>query len=116
MYRMERIFELARERKLDRVGATYAVVAWIVVQAAAIDLPAFEAPGWSLRWLILAALIGFPLALALAWYVAARTVTTPLKPLALRDWLLFGFLGLIAVLLIVQLAFGLRQDRAEERR
>jgi len=56
---MERLLELARERKLDRVGATYAVVAWILVQAASIALPAFAAPAWVLRWLIVAAMAGF---------------------------------------------------------
>ncbi|HTK78992.1 MAG TPA: hypothetical protein VL286_00995 [Rhizomicrobium sp.] len=102
---MERLFELARERKLDRVGATYAVVAWVLVQAASIALPAFEAPASSLRWLIVAMVVGFPLTLTLAWFAAGRTAA-PLQPLRGRDWLLFGLLGAIALLLAVQLAIG----------
>ena len=74
---MEQLLELARERKLDRVGATYAVVAWILVQAASIALPAFDAPLWALRWLIVAAMAGFPLVLALTWMKGSRTAPAP---------------------------------------
>jgi len=102
---MEQLLELARERKLDRVGATYAVVAWIVVQAASIALPAFDAPPWALRWLIVVAMIGFPLVLALTWVKASRVPTaTAARPFEGKDWLLTGLIALVAVLLIVQLA------------
>ncbi len=107
---MEQLLELARERKLDRVGATYAVVAWILVQAASIALPAFNAPPWGLRWLIVAAMIGFPLVLVLAWlnYGRAPAASSTAKPFEGKDWLLTGLIGLVAVLLIVQLAFDYR--------
>ncbi|HSC19322.1 MAG TPA: tetratricopeptide repeat protein [Rhizomicrobium sp.] len=108
---MEQLLELARERKLDRVGATYAVVAWIVVQAASIALPAFSAPAWTLRWLIVAAMAGFPLVLAATWVKGARTAPAP-RPIAAKDWLLIGLIGLVAVLLIVQLALGFSWERA----
>jgi TolB-like protein len=101
---MERLLELARERKLDRVGAAYAVTGWVVVQAASIALPAFEAPASALRWLIVAIITGFPLALALTWF-AQPGRGAALKPLSTRDWLLFGMAGLIALLLAAQLAF-----------
>jgi adenylate cyclase len=108
---MEQLLELARERKLDRVGATYAVVAWLLVQAASIALPAFDAPAWALRWLIVAAMAGFPLALALAWFAGGRGHRV-LKPLEIRDWLLFGLIGLVAILLAVQLAIGFSWRRS----
>lgn len=104
---MERLLELARERKLDRVGATYAVVAWILVQAASIALPAFAAPAWVLRWLIVAAMAGFPLVLAGAWVSLGRAPATPeQRSFDRKDWLLTGLIGLVAVLLVVQLALG----------
>ena len=46
---MERLLRLARQRKLDRVGAGYAVVAWLVVQGASIALPAFDAAPYDLQ-------------------------------------------------------------------
>src|SRR5438045_8412650 len=107
---MEQLLELARERKLDRVGATYAVVAWILVQAASIGLLAFDSPLLALRWLIVAAMAGFPLVLALTWMKGSRTAPAP-GPLDLKDWLLVGLMGLVVVLLIVQLALGLSWRR-----
>ena len=69
---MEQLLELARERKLDRVGAArvgaaYAVTGWILIQAASIALPAFDVPPATLRWLIVAVIVGFPFALTLTW-------------------------------------------------
>lgn len=114
---MEQLLELARERKLDRVGATYAVVAWVMVQAASIALPAFSAPNWTLRWLIVIAMAGFPLALALAWVAGRGTAApraTPHRPLDSRDWLLAGLIGLVAVLLVVQLTLEFTHRSAIE--
>jgi TolB-like protein len=63
---MTLIAELQR-RKVFKVGAAYLVVAWLAVQAASIAFPTFEAPLWALRVFILVALLGFPLALVMAW-------------------------------------------------
>ena len=56
-----------KRRKVVKVGAAYAVVAWLAVQAASIAFPAFEAPAWALRVFIFVMLLGFPIALVLAW-------------------------------------------------
>ena len=62
--------ELTR-RKVFKVGAAYLVVAWLVVQAASIGFPAFDAPPWVLRIFILIALLGFPIAVVMAWVLDA---------------------------------------------
>ena len=38
-----------------------------MVQAASIGFPAFDAPPWALRIFILIALLGFPIAVVMAW-------------------------------------------------
>ncbi len=63
---MSLIAELKR-RKVFKVGAAYLVVAWLAVQAASIAFPTFEAPLWALRVFILVCLLGFPLAVVMAW-------------------------------------------------
>lgn len=63
---MSLVDELKR-RKVFKVGAAYLVVAWLAVQAASIAFPTFEAPLWALRVFILVCLLGFPLALVMAW-------------------------------------------------
>ena len=56
-----------KQRKVFRVATVYLVVAWVAIQAASIALPAFDAPAWVLRVLILLFALGLPLALLLAW-------------------------------------------------
>ena len=63
---MNFIAELQR-RKVFKVGAAYLVVAWLAVQAASIAFPTFEAPLWALRVFILVCLLGFPIAVVMAW-------------------------------------------------
>jgi len=56
-----------KQRKVFRVAMVYLVVAWVAIQAASIALPAFDAPPWTLRVVILLFALGFPLALLLTW-------------------------------------------------
>jgi hypothetical protein len=65
------LFDELRRRKVFKVGAAYLVVAWLAVQGASIGFPAFEAPPWALRIFILVALLGFPVAVVLAWVLEA---------------------------------------------
>src|SRR5580765_6992424 len=60
-----------KQRKVFRVATVYLVVAWVAVQAASIALPAFDAPAWVLRVVILLIALGFPFALVLAWALDA---------------------------------------------
>ncbi|MGH8030137.1 MAG: tetratricopeptide repeat protein, partial [Arenimonas sp.] len=61
------LFAELKRRKVLKVGGAYLVVAWLAVQVASIALPSFEAPAWVMRVLILVALLGFPVTVALAW-------------------------------------------------
>ena len=67
---MKFVDELQR-RKVFKVGTAYLVVAWLVVQGASIGFPAFEAPAWALRVFILVLMLGFPIALVMAWVFEA---------------------------------------------
>lgn len=60
-------FSELKRRKVFKVGAAYLIVAWLAVQAASIGFPAFDAPPWALRIFILIALLGFPIAVVMAW-------------------------------------------------
>jgi TolB-like protein len=56
-----------KRRNIYKVAVAYAVVTWLVIQAASIVLPTFEAPPWILKVIIFVLMIGFPLALIFAW-------------------------------------------------
>src|SRR5437762_3020594 len=60
-------FAELKRRNVYKVAVAYAVVAWLLIQAASIILPTFEAPGWIMKVLIAALAVGFPLAVVLAW-------------------------------------------------
>jgi TolB-like protein/Flp pilus assembly protein TadD len=56
-----------KRRKVYRVAAAYAIVAWLLIQAASILFPTFEAPSWVMKVFVTAVILGFPVALILAW-------------------------------------------------
>src|SRR5437762_2598834 len=56
-----------KRRNVYKVAVAYAVVTWLVIQAASIILPTFEAPPWILKVVIFVLIIGFPVALIFAW-------------------------------------------------
>jgi TolB-like protein len=60
-------FAELKRRNVYKVAAAYAVVAWLLIQAASILFPTFEAPAWVMKAVVAAIAIGFPIALILAW-------------------------------------------------
>jgi TolB-like protein/Tfp pilus assembly protein PilF len=64
---MSGFFEELQRRKVYRVAAAYIVAAGFLIQIASAAFPAWELPNWSLRLVIVLLLIGFPIALVLAW-------------------------------------------------
>ena len=64
---MTGFFEELQRRKVYRVAAAYIVAAGFLIQMASAAFPAWELPNWSLRLVIVLLLIGFPIALILAW-------------------------------------------------
>ncbi len=62
-----RTFRELRRRKVFQVASLYLVVAWGASLGAADLLPAFGVPDWGVRLFVTIALLGFPIAVALAW-------------------------------------------------
>ena len=60
-------FAELRRRKVMRVAGVYLVAAWLAIQVADAVFEPLGLPAWSLKLLIVAAAVGFPLACALAW-------------------------------------------------
>src|SRR5881296_3021394 len=63
----ENFFAELKRRNVYKVAIAYAVVAWLLIQAASIFLPAFNAPQWAMQIVILIVVVGFPIALAFSW-------------------------------------------------
>src|SRR5881275_3291419 len=60
-------FEEVKRRKVYRVAAAYVIAAGGIIQLASAAFPAWELPNWALRLVIVLLLVGFPIALILAW-------------------------------------------------
>ncbi|HZE12803.1 MAG TPA: FlgO family outer membrane protein, partial [Chthoniobacterales bacterium] len=60
-------FSELKRRNVYKVAVAYAVVAWLVIQVAFTVLPTFHAAEWVLQTLVAVAVLGFPVALVLAW-------------------------------------------------
>ena len=61
------LFNELKRRNVFRVGFAYAVVGWLVAQVADLALESFGAPDWVMKTLLFLVLIGFVLALFIAW-------------------------------------------------
>jgi len=95
-----------KRRKVFKVGAAYLVVAWLAVQAASIGFPAFDAPPWSLRIFILIALLGFPIAVVMAWVFDLTPEGVRLDAKASGSKRLFAVAALLIVLALGWYFYG----------
>jgi TolB-like protein/Flp pilus assembly protein TadD len=64
---MSGFFEEVKRRKVYRVAAAYIIAAGFIIQIGSAVFPAWELPGWTFRLVVVLLLIGFPIALILAW-------------------------------------------------
>jgi hypothetical protein len=60
-------FAELKRRNVYKVAVAYAVVAWLLIQVATQVFPFFEVPNWAIRLVVLLLLVGFPIALVIAW-------------------------------------------------
>jgi len=63
----QNFFAELKRRNVYKVAVAYAVVGWLLVQVATQVFPFFEIPNWAVRLIVLVIVIGFPIALVLAW-------------------------------------------------
>lgn len=117
---MDFIEELKR-RKVVRVGLTYAVAAWVVLQVAALATESFAAPAWIMKLLLTLSVLGFFAAISISWAFewtasgihrdVARNTEESLPEV--EDKKLVGFLAaglLVAIVLLVTQQFSPSPD------
>jgi TolB-like protein len=92
-----------KRRNIYRVGAAYAVVAWILLQLAANVSPILDLPPWIARTILLLLILGFPLALVFAWvHQLAPDSAMPIRNTGMLDWALIAALAVVIVLVSYQ--------------
>lgn len=108
---LKKFFAELQRRNVYRVAVAYGVVSWLLVQIATQVFPFFDIPGWAIRMIIVVLLLGFPVALIIAWIyeltpeglqrtddVPAAKTPTPSKGRRI-DFVIIGVLLVIIVLM-----------------
>lgn len=108
---MKEFFRELRRREVFRTAGLYIGISWILIEAASVILPAFNAPEWILRAMFIVGVVGFPVMLVFAWIfdvtehgveVQADPTDTIVARLGSRnmDFVVIGILTLALVLSI----------------
>ncbi|HEY4281973.1 MAG TPA: tetratricopeptide repeat protein [Chthoniobacterales bacterium] len=104
-------FSELKRRNVYKVAITYAVVAWLLIQAASILLPTFEAPAWVMKALVVFLALGFVISVMVSWAFEAtpeglkRTEDVPPEVAAkLPTWSRRKFAAFIVMVALVAAA------------
>jgi TolB-like protein/Flp pilus assembly protein TadD len=99
----------ARRRRVFRTAGLYVVGAWLLLQVAALAFPALSIPEESIRFVWIAVILGFPVAIAFGWrydiesgQVVRTSDVDEEASLALQrpDYLILGALGIVAIAIV----------------
>jgi hypothetical protein len=60
-------FAELKRRNVYKVAVAYAIFGWLLIQVATATFPVLEIPNWAIKLVIALVLLGFPIALILAW-------------------------------------------------
>ena len=90
-----------RRRRVFRVAGIYAVVSWVTAEVASVIFPALQLPEWTVTFVIGLLMLGFPLAMVLAWVfdIGPEGIerTEPTAEVPTRSWHHAIYLALLAV-------------------
>ena len=64
---IDNFFAELKRRNVYKVAVAYVVVSWLLIQASSIFFPAFDAPPWVMKIIIIVVIFGFPVALIFSW-------------------------------------------------
>jgi TolB-like protein/Tfp pilus assembly protein PilF len=65
--KIDKFFAELKRRNVYKVAVAYAVVGWLLIQVATQVFPFFELPNWAVQMVVLAMVIGFPIAVVCSW-------------------------------------------------
>ena len=63
----KKFFSELKRREVYGVAISYGITAWVLAQIAGLVTSSFEAPAWVMKVIIISLIIGFPIAVILAW-------------------------------------------------
>jgi TolB-like protein/Tfp pilus assembly protein PilF len=106
------VAELQR-RKVFKVGIAYLVVGWLIIQVAATIAPQLNLPVWAPRLVTLIVLLGFPVALVLAWLLDATPEGLKLEPAPFGNKRIYVTAGILVALTVGWFVRDMVRDRQD---
>ncbi len=109
---MTSFFGELRRRNVVKVAVAYAIVGWLLVQVADTFFPALRLPEWTVTLVAALVIVGFPLAVILAWAYettpagirrdtgVGKEASEATRPETTRRWISSGAFGVVVALLI----------------
>ena len=121
---LHNFFAELKRRNVYKVAITYAVVAWLLIQAASILLPTFEAPNWVMKAFVVLLAFGFVISVMISWAFEATPEglkrTKDVSPeMSLPSWSARRFATFIISLALIAaglLAFQFLRTKGTTRR
>jgi TolB-like protein/Flp pilus assembly protein TadD len=108
----KKFFAELKRRHVYRAGIAYGMAAWLITQIATQVFPFFDVPNSSVRFVVIALIVGFPIALVLAWIyeltpeglIRSEDVDPATERSSGRkfDFIIIGILLLVIAMLIYQ--------------
>ena len=95
---MASFFSEFRRRNVFKISVAYLVVAWLIIQVADVLAPQLNLPDWAPRLVTFIVLLGFPLALVLAWIFEVTPAGIRAEPGTKPDKTLFVIAGVLAAI------------------
>lgn len=108
------LFSELQRRNVFKVAAAYVVVGWLVMQAGDLLAPQLSLPEWAPRLVTFLVLIGFPIALVLAWIFDLTPDGMQLAQGRVGNTRFYASVGAITVLALGWFFMGQREDPATQ--
>ena len=115
-------FDELRRRNVYRAAAAYGVVAWLLIQVATQVFPFFDIPNWTVRFIVILLLLGFPVAMIAAWIfewtpegLKRTDEVAPSKSIRRSTGRKFDFLIIGALLVVIAVLAWQRFSPAREK-
>jgi adenylate cyclase len=94
-----------KRRRVFRVAGLYGIVAWVIAEVSSVVLPALMLPEWTVTFVVVLLILGFPIAMILAWAYdigpAGIERTPPPVPgdagSPIRAWMVYGVMLAVAM-------------------
>ena len=79
------LFQSLQQRGVLETAIAYLILGWLIIQVADVVFDRLSLPGWATTFVIILVIVGFPMAIALSWFLEFRDGNAVLDDLSPRN-------------------------------